>query len=313
MRRRQGGRHDRGRRRHRRRVGPGFARRRGRRRGQPRAARVGTSPARPAGLDSRHEQESRTAGRHQEGCLHPGVGRVAQELAAARAVLRELADPPPRALDRRSTLYAGGGSAWYGASVWRSDDDGATWTQSSEGLTYGDDEPPKVTTIWNLTPSERHALRGRRAGRPVPQRRRRPDLEPRRRPARPPVAAGVAAGQRRAVPALDRAPSDRPRPHVGRHLGGRRVRDDRRRQDLGPAQQGRARRLLPGRPARIRPVRAQDAPASRPPRRAVPAEPLRRLPLRRRRPAVDRDHAATCPPTSASRWPSTRTTHRRST
>jgi len=53
-----------------------------------------------------------------------------------------------------STLYAGGGSAWYGASVWRSTDDGASWTQSSEGLTYGDDEgQPKVTTIWNLTPS----------------------------------------------------------------------------------------------------------------------------------------------------------------
>src|SRR3954467_8046658 len=31
-----------------------------------------------------------------------------------------------------STLYAGGGSAWYGPSVWRSTDDGATWTQSSE-------------------------------------------------------------------------------------------------------------------------------------------------------------------------------------
>lgn len=49
------------------------------------------------------------------------------------------------------TLYAGGGNAWYGPSVFRSDDDGATWSQSSRGLTYGDDEP-KVTAIWNLTP-----------------------------------------------------------------------------------------------------------------------------------------------------------------
>jgi photosystem II stability/assembly factor-like uncharacterized protein len=51
-----------------------------------------------------------------------------------------------------SNLYAAGGNAWYGPSVWRSDDDGASWTQSSAGLTYGEDEP-KVTTIWNLTPS----------------------------------------------------------------------------------------------------------------------------------------------------------------
>jgi photosystem II stability/assembly factor-like uncharacterized protein len=50
------------------------------------------------------------------------------------------------------TLYAGGGNAWYGPSVWRSEDDGETWTQSSRGLTYGDDQP-KITTIWNITPS----------------------------------------------------------------------------------------------------------------------------------------------------------------
>lgn len=50
------------------------------------------------------------------------------------------------------TLYAGGGSPWYGATVFRSEDDGATWTQSSSGLTYGDDAP-KVTTIWHLASS----------------------------------------------------------------------------------------------------------------------------------------------------------------
>ncbi len=55
-----------------------------------------------------------------------------------------------RAADR--SLFAAGGNAWYGPSVWRSDDDGASWTQSSAGLTYGDDGP-KITTIWNLTSS----------------------------------------------------------------------------------------------------------------------------------------------------------------
>jgi photosystem II stability/assembly factor-like uncharacterized protein len=50
------------------------------------------------------------------------------------------------------TLYAGGGSPWYGATVFRSDDDGETWSQSSAGLTYGDDAE-KVTHIWHLAPS----------------------------------------------------------------------------------------------------------------------------------------------------------------
>jgi hypothetical protein len=47
-------------------------------------------------------------------------------------------------------ILAAGGSPWYGPAVFRSDDLGATWTHSSEGLTYGDDGP-KITTIWNVT------------------------------------------------------------------------------------------------------------------------------------------------------------------
>jgi len=49
-------------------------------------------------------------------------------------------------------LYAGAGSPWYGATVFRSDDNGETWSQSSAGLTYGDDGP-KVTNIWHLAPT----------------------------------------------------------------------------------------------------------------------------------------------------------------
>jgi len=47
-------------------------------------------------------------------------------------------------------MYAGGGSPWYGPTVFRSDDLGATWTQSSDGITYGDDGP-KITAVWNVT------------------------------------------------------------------------------------------------------------------------------------------------------------------
>jgi hypothetical protein len=68
---------------------------------------------------------------------------------------------------KSGAILAAGGSPWYGPAVWRSDDDGATWTHSSAGLSYGDggegtgggggdagadgsgDAPP-ITTIWSL-------------------------------------------------------------------------------------------------------------------------------------------------------------------
>jgi hypothetical protein len=50
----------------------------------------------------------------------------------------------------QGALLAGAGSPWYGPLVWRSRDLGETWTNSSAGLTYGDDGPP-VTTVWNVT------------------------------------------------------------------------------------------------------------------------------------------------------------------
>ena len=50
------------------------------------------------------------------------------------------------------SIYAGGGSIWYGPAVFRSDDLGKTWSHSSEGITYGDDGP-KIPTVWNVTPA----------------------------------------------------------------------------------------------------------------------------------------------------------------
>jgi photosystem II stability/assembly factor-like uncharacterized protein len=47
------------------------------------------------------------------------------------------------------TIYAGGGSEWFGPAVWRSTDRGKTWSHSGEGLTYGDDGP-KVKRIWHV-------------------------------------------------------------------------------------------------------------------------------------------------------------------
>ena len=136
-------------------------------------------------------------------------------------------------------LLAGGGSPWYGPAVWRSEDLGRTWTHSGEGLTYGDDGPEAQDRL------ERHGdrrrdLRGRRAGRPVPEPRPRRDLGARRGADEPPDPARMGAGRRRPDPALHRPPPRGPGPRVGRDLGRRRVRDARRRGDVGDAQQGRA-------------------------------------------------------------------------
>jgi photosystem II stability/assembly factor-like uncharacterized protein len=49
-------------------------------------------------------------------------------------------------------IYAAATSPWFGHAVFRSPDLGATWTHSSEGLTYGEDGP-KLTRVWNVTPA----------------------------------------------------------------------------------------------------------------------------------------------------------------
>lgn len=50
------------------------------------------------------------------------------------------------------SVYAVGGSPWYGAAVWYSRDLGQTWSHSSLGLTYGD-AGPKLNRLWNITPA----------------------------------------------------------------------------------------------------------------------------------------------------------------
>lgn len=49
------------------------------------------------------------------------------------------------------SIYAAAASPWFGPAVFRSSNLGATWTHSSNGLTYGDDGP-EITRVWSVTP-----------------------------------------------------------------------------------------------------------------------------------------------------------------
>ncbi len=77
---------------------------------------------------------------------NPGAWRLRGPLCEGWPINHLCHDPATGA------LYAGGGSPWFGAAVWRSDDLGQTWTHSSAGLTYGD-TGPKMRSVWHLTPA----------------------------------------------------------------------------------------------------------------------------------------------------------------
>ncbi len=49
------------------------------------------------------------------------------------------------------TIYAGGGNEWFGPAVWKSEDLGATWSHSSQGLAYAEGEDP-IKAVWSLSP-----------------------------------------------------------------------------------------------------------------------------------------------------------------
>jgi photosystem II stability/assembly factor-like uncharacterized protein len=56
-------------------------------------------------------------------------------------------------------MYAAAASEWHGASVWRSNDLGETWEQSSEGLSYGEDGT-RLSKISGLTAAHGRLLAG---------------------------------------------------------------------------------------------------------------------------------------------------------
>ncbi len=47
-------------------------------------------------------------------------------------------------------IYAGGGNGWVGHDVWKTEDLGATWTRSGEGLAYEDEGAEPVQAVWSF-------------------------------------------------------------------------------------------------------------------------------------------------------------------
>ena len=145
------------------------------------------------------------------------------------------------------TIYGGGGNEWFGPAVWKSEDLGATWTHSSEGLAYqAGDEPIKA--VWSLAPNGGALYAGvQPAGlfksddqgqswqhvEGLQKHPTRPDWQPRRRRADPAFASGAS--------------DDGKKIWVGISAG-RRVPHRRRRRDVGAAQSRHAGRLPAGRP-----------------------------------------------------------------
>ena len=64
-------------------------------------------------------------------------------------------------------LHAAAASEWHGASVWTSTDLGETWSQSSEGLSYGDG-PLKLSKVSGLSGVSAMSAASASAGHPLP-------------------------------------------------------------------------------------------------------------------------------------------------
>jgi photosystem II stability/assembly factor-like uncharacterized protein len=60
-------------------------------------------------------------------------------------------------------IYAAAASEWHGSAVWRSPDLGASWSLSSEGLTYGETSVRKVSKVSSLAAGAGRVLVGAEA------------------------------------------------------------------------------------------------------------------------------------------------------
>jgi photosystem II stability/assembly factor-like uncharacterized protein len=58
------------------------------------------------------------------------------------------------------SIFAAAASDWHGSAIWRSADLGETWSHSSEGIGYVDDDPRKVSKVSTLAANDGRLLVG---------------------------------------------------------------------------------------------------------------------------------------------------------
>ena len=204
-------------------------------------------------------------------------------------------------------------SSWLGPQVWRSDDLGESWQETPNGaIRFPEDAGASVARVWQLAPGVEDDVvwAGTEPGAIFRSDDRGETFELERglwdHPHRTEWNAGFG-GQ--AFHTLLPHP-DRPDSLTAAISTGGVYRTDDGGDSWSPRQPGHQGRV-PARRAhlpRVRPVRAQGRPPPGRARAALPPEPRRRLPLRRRRRLLAGHRAAACPPSSASRSWSTRTT-----
>ena len=208
-----------------------------------------------------------------------------------------------------AALLASVTSPFYGPKLFFADDPAGEWEQA-EGVALPEGGDAALERIWVIVAGEADgdALRGRRPRRAVREPRRRRDAGQLNRGAvGAPDAAEVAAGRRRAVPALDRPVAGRPRPARGRRSRPPACGSPTTAARAGASGNGGLVAALPAR-GRARGRRSRSACTACTARRARPgadvhAVPRRRLPLRRRGRELDATSRAACRRTSASRSP----------
>lgn len=61
--------------------------------------------------------------------------------------------PIHHAIAADGAILAGGGNAWFGPAVWRSEDLGRSWSHSSQGLSYPEGQAP-IAAVWSLAAAD---------------------------------------------------------------------------------------------------------------------------------------------------------------
>ena len=143
------------------------------------------------------------------------------------------------------SIYAAAASEWHGSAIWRSHDLGETWTLSSEGLAYDNDQEA-VEGLEPLAGDGRLLVGVEAPG--IFESRDDGDtwsLLRRSRASRAARSGTTPRTSRRAISASRRSSADRRRPRtlLGDRAGHRPLRDGRRRRDMDAAQPRPARRL----------------------------------------------------------------------